>query len=87
MAYISPEQIHPNAWKSWDRHTVPLLLTDVIQALVDLPEDKVTRGWAIRPVRRYPTLEGEVAGRRFRLIGERDDADEEWSVIFEVQPL
>ena len=87
MAYISPEQIHPNAWKSWDRHTVPFLLTEVIQGLVDLPEDQVVRGWVIRPVRKLPTLEGVVFGRRFRLIGEWSDADEAWSVIFEVQPL
>src|SRR5262245_26704167 len=75
--------IHANAWKSCDRHYVPFLLADVVEALLALPPDRAQRGWVPRVARKFPTLEGEVFGRRFLLIGDRDEA-EEWSVIFEV---
>ena len=72
------------AWAHWERlKDVPLLLTEVVDAMEALPPGELEVRREIRPPGVIHEVTGVVFGRRFRVIGVRD-GEGRWLEVWRV---
>ena len=79
-------RISSHAWRLWEGFDVPVLLPEVVSALLALPPWQREEVRILRPPVVVYRLKGSVRGRRFLLIGVKEDGDR-WSEVLSVIPL
>lgn len=79
-------RISPAVYHGWEQLDVPHLVTDVLDAVFALPDEKRIEHPQMRPPLVFYFMKPVVLGRKWIIYGQLN-ADGEWRRIFQVSPL